>query len=180
MAAAEAVTANGTLIQSYFINPVDIGSASDVLAATRLSAEQIKAIRDRLQTDFVALPAYNLIALADVVTETEQQALVALVYTTEEQAQAAAALFPEHLQDYMSLVTNQPMSDLLSDRGVTSVEASVIGGQNRSVMMLTFHAALPSNEIPADGSTPQVSSLIYSVLVRAYLQRDLGWLATEF
>ncbi|MEO8393708.1 MAG: hypothetical protein ABI700_12025 [Chloroflexota bacterium] len=180
VAAAEAITASGTLIQTYFIAPSDVGSISSAFVTSRLSAEQVKTLTAQLQADFVPVPAYNLVALADVATETEQQGLIALVYTTQAQAKAAAALFPKHLQDYTSLVTQQPFSDLLSDRGVTSIEASVYPGKDRSVMLLTLHSPLASNALPADGTAPQASSLVYSLLVRAYMQRDLGWLATQF
>jgi hypothetical protein len=180
MAAAEAITANGTLIQSYFINPMDVGSATGAIPIARMSEAQIKEIQERLQADFVPVPAYNLVVLADTATDNEQQALIALVYTTEDQAKAAAELFPKHLQDYTSLVAQKPMSDLLSDRGVTSVDTTVIAGKDRSVLVITLHAPLPSNKI-AEGETQlQASSLVYSLLVRAYMQRDLGWLATEF
>jgi len=180
-AAAEAISAGGTLIQTYFVQPTDIGAASSVLMNSRLSAAQIKALTAQLQANFVPLPAYNLIALADTATATEQQALVALVYTTQANAEAAAALFPKRLQDYTSLVAQKSMSDLLAERGVTSMEASVYAAStDRYVVIVTLHAPLPSNTIPADGTTLQASSLVYSLLVRAYQSRDLGWLATQF
>jgi len=178
--AAQAITANGTLIQTYFINPTDIGSASSALVNANLSATQLKALTDQLQKDFVPVPAYNLVALADVATDTEQQALIALVYTTQDEAEAAANLFPDHLQNYTSLVTQQTFGDLLTKRGVTSVDTSVYPGKDRSVLVVTLHAPLPSNAIPEDGSPLQASSLVYSLLVRAYMSRDLGWLATQF
>lgn len=180
VAAAEAITTNGALLQAYFINPTDVGSVMSAIPTNRMTPAQVKEIQERLQTDFVPVPAYNLIALGDTATDSEQQALIALVYTTEDQAKAASALFPKHLQDYTSLVTRQTMSKMLNDRGVTSVETTVIPGKDRSVLVITLHAPLPSNT-PAEGETQlQASSLIYSLLVRGYMQRDLGWLATEF
>jgi hypothetical protein len=180
-AAAEAISANGTLIQTYFINPMDIGSASNDILNSRLSPDQIKTRMSQLQADFVPMPAYNLIALADSATDSEQQAMVALVYTTQADAQAAAALFPKHLQDYKSLAIQKPMNEVLQDRGVTAVEASVYpASTNRYVTVVRLHAPLPSNAIPANETMPQASSLVYTLLVRAYMSRDLGWLATQF
>ena len=180
-AAAEAISANGTLIQSYLIRPADIQSAAAIIATSRLSAAQIKRLTDQLRADFVPMPAYNLIALADIATDSEQQALVALVYTNQADAEAAAALFPDRLGKYTSLATQRVVSDLLTERGVTSVDTSVYAASTkRSVLVITLHAPLPSSAIPADGSPLQSSSLIYSLLVRVYMSRDLGWLATQF
>jgi len=183
-AAAEAISANGTLIQTYLIQPADISSVTAMLVSTRISAALVKQITAQLQADFIPVPAYNLVALADTATATEQQALVALVYTTQAKAEAAAALFPKHLQDYMSLVTHQSMSKIAGRTGVTSVDASIYSAStDRFVMVLTLHAPLPSNVIPADATMPQASSLVYALLVRAYQSRDLrwlGWLATQF
>jgi len=70
---------------------------------------------------------------------------------------------------------------LLEGHGVTSMDVSVYSAStDRSVVVITLHAPLPSSTLPADGSTPQAMSQVYRLLIRAYYNRDVGWLATSF
>ncbi|MEP7292470.1 MAG: hypothetical protein ABI835_11840 [Chloroflexota bacterium] len=178
-AAVEAISANGTVLQAYFINPADVASLSAGIIP-RLTQEQIDALREELEGDFAPLPQYNLLALADTVIGDEQQALVALVFSNSAAAEAAAALFPERLNHYISLAVNQPFEDILAGRGVTSVDTSIDeSSSGRTTLLIRLHSPLPDTTIPEDDRIPSIS-LPYSLLVRALLQRDLGWLATEF
>ncbi len=179
-AAAEALTANGTLLQSWFINPLTMMSVSDILPSGRLTEEQLKALRERLLKDFVPMPPYALAVLADVVTEDEQQAVIALVYVNESNAEEAAALFPERLTNTTSLRTNRPFGDVIADRGVTSVDAAVYPASGgRYVVLVTLHAPLPSDTKNDEGQLV-ASSRPYGLLVDAYFALDLAWLAPTF
>lgn len=178
-AAAEALAGHGAVLQAYFVEPSLIAPLSAAIANPRLSPEALEALRERLQAEFVPMPFYHLAVLADSATDAEQVALVALVFASEADAQSAADLFPARLEQYVSLAVQQPFAELLADRGVTSIDAEIIpASTGRSVLVLALHAPLPADE-DEDGRTP-ASSLVYSLLVRAYMQRDLGWLATQF
>ncbi len=174
-AAAEAISADKTVLQAYFVNPSDIAPASTAAIDPSLSPTEAAALMQTLQDSFVPLPQYNVVALADATTATERQVLVALVYTNHTDAAAAAALFPDHLEQAQSLRTQRSFGDLLTDRGVTSLDAAVYtASTNRSVMLLTLHAPLP-----ASGDEAQTRSA-FALLAQAYMSRDLGWLATQF
>ncbi|MFN8450530.1 MAG: hypothetical protein U0521_18575 [Anaerolineae bacterium] len=178
-AAAEALSASGAVLQAYFITPSEISTASEALTNLSLSAAEIKALRAQLAKDFVPVPQYNLIVLGDTATDSEQIGTVALVYANETDAEAAAALFPAKLQNSESLQMGRAFGEVLADRGVTSIDATVYAASTgRSVMLLALHAPLPKDT--TEEGRPQASSLVYSVLARAYFARDLGWLATQF
>jgi hypothetical protein len=178
-AAAEAITQGGTLIQSYFVNPADIGTMEQIFANPRLSPEQVGHIREMLGEDFVPVPPYSLIALADTATEDQQQAIVALVYRDETAAEEAAALFPDRLEQYVSLVAMESFDILLEERGVIDVEVTIYPtSTDRYVLLLTLSAPL-AGEQTDDSQPPVGASMVYALLVQAYITRDLGWLATQ-
>ncbi len=179
-AAAEAITADGTLIQAYFVNSTDIAPAAEgLLLNSRLSAEQVKALTEQLQDEFVPLLQYNLIAFADTLTGSEQTTIIALVYTNHADAEASAALFPARLEEAMSFQTNALFGDMLKERGVTATDVAIYdASSNRSVLTISLRSPLPSAEL-ADGERPQSISRVYSLLVRALFARDLSWLATQ-
>jgi hypothetical protein len=178
--AVEAVEANGTLLQSWFVLPSDVLPVSDMLAMGQLTEEQSEALEERLKEDFVPIPAWNLALLADVATETDQQAIVALVYTDHEDAEAAAAQFPARLLNATSMMTMQSFGEILADRGMTSAEVNIYPStRERYAVLVTLHSPLPSNVRAEDGYT-EASSLVYGILPRAFLTRDVAWLAPEF
>ncbi len=185
-AAAEAISANGTALQVMFLDPSVIGTASSAaveaaLLASPTQAAQLSNTLSTEQANFVALPQYDVVALADIAAKDEEQTLVALVYPDPSQAQAAAALFPDRLQNYVSQKANSTFGDLLKGRGVTSIDTSVYSAStNRSVLVLTLHAPLPGATVPTDGSKPVSLGQTFRLLTQAYYNRDLGWLATSF
>jgi hypothetical protein len=180
-AAAEALSAQGTVLQAYFISPVDIGgSLTDILLMNpRITPEQIEAIREAYETDFVPLPPYSLVALAQIAAEDEDQTVIALVYPDAEIAGAAAEIIPDRIEIYTSMATQQSFREMLDERGVTSIETTVEETEDRATLLVTFHAPLPGTDATDDQPTPQSIGLIYSLFVDALLRRDLGWLATS-
>lgn len=179
-AAAEAISSEGTVTQAYFINPGAIQPLSEALLGSVSDPAAVKARRAALAQSFVPMPPYDLIAIGETATETEQVALLALVYADQVDAEAAAALFPAHIMEFESFAVGRTFGDLLTTRGVTSVEATIYAARSgRSVMLLTLRAPLPAAETP-DGESPQPASQVYGLLVQAFFRRDLGWLATEF
>lgn len=180
--AANAVSAKGTVLQAYFILPATIGSSiTDILLMnSRMTQEQLNAILDRLEADFEPIPAYSLVVLAEVATEEEDLTVITLIYPDAETAEAAADVLPGRIENYTSLVTQQAFSEMLEQRGMTSIETEVAEGEDRAALVLTFHAPLPGTETPEGDSRPQQLGLVYALFVRSYMARDLGWLATSF
>lgn len=178
--AANALSAKGTVLQSYFILPTMIGgSITDILLMnSRMTQEQVKAILERLEVDFEPIPAYSLVVLAEVATAEEDLTVITLIYPDGETAAAAAEVLPERIEKYTSLVTQQQFSEMLEERGVTSVDTEVVEGEERAALVLTLHASLPETDTPDGASRPQQLGLVYALFVRSYMARDLGWLAT--
>lgn len=180
-AAAEALSAQGTVLQAYFINPMDVGTNfMDILLTNpRITPEQIEAIREALETDFVPLPPYSLVALAQVAAEEEDLTVFALVYPDAEIANAAAEIIPDRIETYISIAVQQPLSELLDERSVTSMDTTVEETEDRATLLITFHASLPGTDATDDPLGSPSIGLVYATFVRAFLNRDLGWLATS-
>ena len=181
---AEAITQKGRLLQAWFISPLDIMPASanlvNSLIGEELSADQIEALRAEMEAEFTPLPQYRLLGFADTVSDSEQIAIAALVYNDAEKASEAAEIVVQQIEDYVSLATQEPLSDMLEERGVTAVETSIYENDERAVLLVSLHAPLPAEEPIAEGLGPVSSSLVFHLLINMYQQRDLGWLATAF
>ena len=116
--------------------------------------------------------------LADGASDAEQIVRVGLVYEDPADAQQAVDVIAERLDTLPSPVTRTPLRQLLDDRGVTSVEKSVVPSSDgtRSVALLEFRAPIASRPDPANGFL-QGSSMVYDTLARMVSARDLLWLA---
>lgn len=172
-AAVEAISAAGTPMQAYFINPSSIMPPSAALAGSVSDPDQLKALLAELERTFVPVPPYNLLVIGDTATASEQIGLVALVYTNPADAEAAAALFPAQLTDTDSLTETRSFGEIFAARGVRAVETSVYpASAGRAVLLLTLRAPLATGDSAA--------SDIFKVLVRSYATRNLSWLATVF
>jgi hypothetical protein len=181
---AEAITQNGQLLQAWFISPLDIMPASaslvEALMRSGASAEEITNLQAELEAEFTPLPQYRLVSIADTASEGEQIALVALVYNNAEEASEAGEIIVQRIEDYVSLATQQPLSELLEDRGVMGLETEVVESDERAVLLVKLNAPIPSAEPVDEGLAPVSSSMLFRLLINMYQQRDLGWLATAF
>lgn len=181
-AAAEAITQEGLLRQTWFINPSLISplteSAFMEALGSQMTPEQIKAILAELTENFEPIPQYNLLAIADTTTESEQTALVALVYNDADDAETASEELTRRIDTYVSLSTNAPLREMLEERGLTAVETAVYESDDRAVLLVQLRGTLAPAE-PEEGSSQLTSSsLIFNLLTRMIMQRDTGWLAT--
>lgn len=176
-AAVTALSDQGTLLQAFIPSETGLAALSDLAAMLppNLSPEQMRAIVERLlDADFEALPPYKLVLFADVVSETEEIGSVVLVYAQTADAEAAARIIPTRIAAYQSLVTQRGFGDLLAERQV-EVRAEVLPGEFYTAVRLNFAAPKPTAEAPGDES-PRAT--MYGVLLRAFAQRDMGWLST--
>lgn len=181
-AAAEAVNSVGAVLQTYFISPLDVssGSVAALFMNPNMTQEQVEALREQLFERFDPLPQYQLITLAHTVNGNEEQAIVALTYANAGAAQTAAEVIMQRLESYTSLVTRKPFLEMFTDNGVT-VDTSIYDpDSNRPTILVTFRSALPPAEVPENAFDTRSIGVPYARLTQAYIQRDLGWLATEF
>lgn len=154
-AAAQAAAREGLLIQAQIVNT---------------------ALLDAEGEFGEAIPAYDLLLLADAATDSEQVVTVGLVYTSAADAQAAADVLPGRIESYQSIVREQPFLDILADRDATyTVEVFESDTNEAAVAIVVLRGPLAGTET-VDGRLPS-SSLIYRLLIQMLYQRDLGWIA---
>lgn len=187
-AAIEAVTTQGILLQAYIWDGELLNRLGDLsLPLDRIPPEQRKELVEMMLDGYETLPAYELLLFADTVTETEQVAKVALVYSDAEAAKQASIILPNRLNSYVSLRVNRPFTEFLQDRRVAEPQVEVLKNtdEGKTVVMITFAtpkatpdqilALTPDNNNPPDVTAP---GLVYILLVQAAFSMDIGWLST--
>lgn len=191
-AAAETITRQGALLQAYFMGGESLLMMSDngvvtALLGTQASPDAVREVLQRLLEDFETLPAYELLTIADVATETEQIGQVALVYSSAENAQIAADLIPRRIAAYQSLVTNRSLSEMLQERYVEEVGTEIVEHPETGKWVLVISFATPKAsaeqiiELRSDNTeAPEVTppGIIFRMLMQAINSRDTGWLNT--
>ncbi len=194
-AAVAAVEAQGVLIQALVLGGERLDYISGLnmmeMFVLRSPPEVIEiyadSFLDESQTS-ADLPTYQLVIMTDVTSNTEQIALVGLVYANRDDAETAAALLPQRLESTPSLVSRRSWGDMLSDRRVEAVESQVVANENgQFVALLRFAtpiAVTPEAIIDsADVTTPDEGAFtepgrVFRLLVNAVDRRDTLWLNT--
>ncbi|MBI1278371.1 MAG: hypothetical protein GC179_09610 [Anaerolineaceae bacterium] len=189
-AVVDAFTADGSLMQAYFwdgelIAQMSLLSPVSVILGERATPELVKKYFQDLLKTYKPIPAYQLLAFADVASDSEQIGEVALVYSTEADAKAAAEVLPARINDYVSIAIKRPLTGMLKDRRVDEPQIDIVNSNGKYVVVikLATRKATPE-EIQqfdiANTNTPDVTApgLVYRMLVSAAIQRDLGWLST--
>jgi hypothetical protein len=194
-AAVNALISDGTLLQALFLGGETLLQYTTISPATgmlsiELSEEALAALVQEMVEGYETLPQFSLLAVGDVVTETEHQARVILVYGSREDAERAAEVLPGRLDTYQSQVTRQRLSEMLADRHVEEVRYEVVEDDeaNRTALIITFAAqkAAPEeiilfNQIGLDPdalpNAPFPGSL-FNMVNRMVTAADLGWLST--
>jgi hypothetical protein len=194
-AAISAMTSDGVLLQALFVDGETLlrfTSTSPVMTAMTMAPgiteEQVRAILERLIEDYETLPQFTLLGLADVVTETEQQARLILIYNSREDAERAAEVLPERIAAYESLMVRRSMTELLAERYVEDTRYEVVEAANRTALVVTFAGRKGTPEEIAQFSEMLLDSSAYppvafpgalfSMFSRMVYSVDLGWLST--
>jgi hypothetical protein len=173
--------ADGYLLQAfiipatpnYYMTPLDMLNLSDP------SAEALKAAYDQLAETFIPMPPARQVGIADTVVDGQQRVVIALTYSNESDAQAAAEVLVEKIRTTESIVAKRPFADIFDERGVTEMTADVFEYDGEYAARVMLYAPLADDTEVADLSALQSSSMIFSVFVTGLMQRDLGWLMTE-
>ncbi len=186
-AAVEAISQQGVLLQAYFWDgDLLLQMKEPTFIDPRLSPDQAGEIfRRLLDADFQTLPQYELLAFADIVTETHQVGRIALVYSSDADAKQAVGLLPERISGYISFAQNRPLNEMLADRKVDAVDVEVVKAAGRYVVLVSFATpkATPeqivqltmTNPDPPDVTAP---GRVYALLTDMAIRADLGWLST--
>lgn len=184
-AVAQAVASQGTLLQAATFAPIDRAALVEGLLGAGFSPERAEQLREQLgldkpiseQLDDV-VPPYTLGAFADLIDGDQQLVLIALVYTSQTDAETAADRFVGLMNDYISLQFNRPLADLLADRDATIGEPRVFSaGASRYVALVPISAPRPLDQPDDDTGQYISSSMLFRLFYTAYLQRDTLYLA---
>lgn len=171
-AVAEALIANGSLVQAQFINPLDIAFADLVLPEQMASIEEVVA-------GYGELPVYSLAVLADTWEGDEQTAWIGLVYNSAETAQQAADELTTRINTSISLVTDRPFTDALATFDAEIQQPVIYETEDRAVMLLPIVYPIPPNEQIEGDSGLRSSSLVFRMLMSELLSRGLYFLAVD-
>lgn len=196
-AAVNAMTTDGTLLQAMFVDGEPLLRFATTSPATTLglfspqmTAEQRAEILRRLLEDYETLPQFTLLAIADVVTETEQQARLILIYSSREDAERAAELLPGRIAAYQSMMVRRQLTELLEERHVEDIRYEVVedGAANRTALVIAFAAQkgtpeeiVQFNQMLLDPSGyPPVAfpGALFRTFAQMVVSADLGWLST--
>lgn len=187
-AAVTAATQDGILLQAMALGGEDLRFLNEPLAGINLqtlSPEQIQRVAADLLEDYVSLPPFQLLMVADTVSEGQQVGKVILTYPVEADAQAAAAILPGRIAAYVSLVTQNAFTEMLADRNLMLPTVTVQSAEGvftvvidfsspqldaESVFALRFEDPLPEG-YAAPGSA-------FALLAQSIFRQDIGWLSS--
>lgn len=158
-AAAEAITARGTLLQAVIIPP-------DALFAEPAGKGGV--------------PRYELAVFAHIRDEEDVLTLVGLVYANERLASQATDLLPIHFDAAVSQRVNRPFAEMVAERGGTVSKGQWYVEQDSgyAVALLELRSPVeaPEPDPDADLPGPRASGLIFRLLVQSLYNRDTTWL----
>jgi hypothetical protein len=180
-AAAGALAGEGTtLIQATFVpSPLLLADPAAILLADPSLADLRAWVEAQRAAGFRAIPPATLLAVGDAATGTEQVVTLALTYPTLADAQVAAEVIPERLAQMPSLRVARPWSEVLGERGVTSIAGTAVEtASGGGVAAVTLRAPLAGDDPDDTGRLP-ASSQLYRLFIEAIATRDLGFLATD-
>jgi hypothetical protein len=194
-AAVGAVTQPGTLIQAMVIDGkylLNLGSVDSLLGAflknPKTTKETLVQILEKDLETYQTLPPYELILLADVVTESEQVGLMALVYSNADDAQKAAEILPARIKAYTSQGMARPLTDLLKERHVDRVQTQIVddAATKKTVLLLKFATPKATTEQKlvfgdlksATESKVTAPGIVFRMLSNMLFQADANWLST--
>ncbi len=163
-AAVEALTRDGVLMQAMFFPP---------------------SVLPPNPTAGAGLPAWSLLAFADVATSDTQEVRIVLVYADEDSAAEVAESLPSRLEEADSLVVQMSWSELLQARRVTNITSEVImTDAGLPAVMVTFQGERGTQEQILETSLTDQDQIdfalpgnLFRLFVNAIYRQDLAWVA---
>lgn len=186
-AAVSAATHQGILLQVAVFNGDNLSFFSNPLSSVSrmLSPEELRLLAQEMLEGYVNLPPFQLLLIADTVSQGEQVAKAVLVYQDEADARAAADVLPGRIAAYVSLATQQPLSELLSERNINQPTVEVQPAEGVYTVVIDFSAPQPEVEtllsletgdpLPEGYAAPGIP---FALLTQAVIRQDIGWLST--
>jgi hypothetical protein len=186
-AAVEAIYQEADILQAVIANSSIVQRISTAFPIhEQLPPETLSAAMEALTANFQELPNYDLLILADAVTDDEQIGRLGIVYKDSESAEMAGPILLDRLGTYPSFrFDGRSIDELLADRNVSDPRTYIHQGAERVVLVLEFPTPKATSEemvkmvdiIGFQGTTTppgQVFRLFYEL----FLTMDTGWLST--
>jgi hypothetical protein len=166
------------LIQATSLPGGMLGLGPDIYRLLGGSPQAASELLTRLDETFEPMPAADGVAILDGATDTEQVVTIALAYADEAHAAIAADVLPRRLETLPVTSYEMALAELLGDRGVTSVAASVLpaGEGTSAVARVEVRAPLVGAEPDQATGAPLASSDLYRLFIDLVMRRDLLWL----
>lgn len=168
-AVISSLEARGTVIQAAAYHPRDIGMA-DADASTE---------------GLEPLPRYTMAVFADVMTEGEQQGIVALGFSDRLSARTAIPEIVRRIEMLNSnAIAEKTYLDLVTERKA-SISAELVFPQGWPVVLITLSSprltadeifGLAQRSLSAEEVSGAAPGALYSLLQRMVMMRDLEWL----
>jgi len=184
LTAVNAVSKDADVVQAMIANPTVVQRMADKpLIDDRLPPKVRIAVQETLLENFQELPPFDLLILADAVTEDEQIARLGIVYQDADSAELAAPILLDRLENHQS-VQGLAVSEMLAKRSVTDPRYYVHPEAGRAVLVLEFPAPkatseeiIPMLDVSYQG-TATPPGLIYRLFQTMFFSDDTSWLST--
>jgi hypothetical protein len=187
-AAVTAATQEGILLQAKALRGEDLRFLNEPLAGINvqtLSPEQIQRLAETILEDYVSLPPFQLLLLADTVSEGQQVGKVILTYAAEADARAATEILPGRMRAYVSLVTQTNFTEILTDRNLRPPTVTVQAAEGVFTVVIDFSSPqLDAESVLAlrfEDPLPEgyaVPGSAFALLAQSIFRQDIGWLSS--
>lgn len=186
LAAVNAVSQDADVLQAVIANPTMAQRMANKLPIDdRLSVNIYMAAQETLLENFQELPPFELLILADTVTETEQIARLGVVYKDADSAELAAPILLDRLANHRPITRSGVLafSEILAEANVTNPRYYVHQEADRAVLVLEFATpkATPEEIIPMLNTLYQGAAtppgLIYKLFLDIFSSDDTSWLS---
>jgi hypothetical protein len=134
--------------------------------------------------EYQELPLYNLLILADAVTNDEQIARLGIVYRDEKSAEMAASILLSRLESEQSAIDRIPFGEHLADRNVTSPRYYIHQEGGQVVLVLefptpkaTFEELVQMGDLYRYEGTTTMPGFVYRLFLEHFLSDDTCWLS---
>lgn len=167
-----------TVTQATFLPGTMLWLGPDIYAVLKGSPEEASELLESTADVFERMPPPAAVAILDGVMGDEQVVTIGLAYEDESDASTAAQILPRRLATLPATSFGVPLSDLLEERGVTSVSGTVVPATDQAmpVARIEVRAPLRGSDAHGDASRPAPSSDLYRLFIDHVYRRDLLWL----
>jgi hypothetical protein len=186
LVAVSAVSKDALIVQATIAGlPVAQRLADSPAIDARLAAEMSSADLDAMLQAYQELPPYEMLILADAVTEEKQIARLGIVYQDAETAERAASVLLDRLASHTSAQLRKPLSEIFADGHVTDPRYHVHQEGDVAVLVLEFPARKASTkeivqmlDITNDPGTATPPGWAYRLFHMMVMSDDTSWLST--